>query len=136
MVKSYLKNYTPFKEMRLYDIILYFVNHQDTKKIKITNSNNIKNTNNCLIKKYISERYDLIQYLSRLVKQFNYTDRTYYYTISIFDTIFSLIESNIIKPQMDIKIDLFLICSLLLSGIKFFSLYIFYIFLIKQIIFF
>jgi len=119
MIKSHLKNFTPLREMKLVDMICYYINQQDTKKIKVSNFENTKNPNNSLIKKYLSERSDLIQYLNRLVKQFKYTDRTFYNTISIFDTIFAIIDSQNIKLQSDFKIDLFIVSSLLLSGIYF-----------------
>lgn len=115
-MKSHLKNFTPLKEINLLDMISYLVNQQDTKKIKISNSDNSKGSNNLLVKKYIAERTDLIQYLSRMVKQFKYTEKTFYYTISIFDSIFSLIESQNLRFY-DVKVDVILISSLLIAGI-------------------
>jgi hypothetical protein len=118
MIKSHLKNFKPPKEIKLIDMISYIVNQQDTKKIKLTNSEISKSTYKSLMKKYSSERSDLIQYLTRIVKQLKYTERTFYYTISIFDSIFAAIESHNLRFY-DIKIDVILICSLLIAGKRF-----------------
>lgn len=115
MIKSHLKNFIPLKEIKLLDMISYIVNQQDTKKLKITNSENFKNSNNSLIKKYLSERIDLINFLTRMVKQFKYTERTFYYTVSIFDSIFAAIESQNLRFY-EIKVDVILISSLLIAG--------------------
>lgn len=115
MIKSHLKNFTPMKEINLIEMISYILNQQDTKKIKISISEASRKSNNSLIKKYYSERADLIQYLNRMVKQFKYTERTFYYTISIFDSIFSIIESENFKFY-EIKVDVILICSMLIAG--------------------
>ena len=96
-------------------MISYIVNLQDTKKIKISNSENFKSSSNSLIKKYLTERTDLIHYLTRMVKQFKYNERTFYYTVSIFDTIFAAIESQNLRFY-DIKVDVILISSLLIAG--------------------
>ncbi len=111
-----MKNFTQLKEIKLLDMISYIVHQQDTKKLKIANSDNSKQSNNSLIKKYLAERMDLIHYLSRIVKQFKFTERTFYYAVSIFDSIFEAIEAQNLRFY-DIKVDVILISSLLIAGI-------------------
>lgn len=71
-----------------------------------------------MINKYITERSDLIKYLKKIVKKFNYSDKTLFFSISIFDTI---IYNIITKPEnriyTQLQLDLILISSLLISGI-------------------
>lgn len=113
MLKSHLKNFTPLKEMKLIDIITFTINQQDTRKIKPFN---LENSDNRLIKKYLVERRDLISYLKRMTNQFKYTERTFYYTISIFDSIFAIIDAENLKIFQGLKIDVLMVSSLLIAG--------------------
>lgn len=94
-------------------MICYNLNSRDTKKLNLTNLENSKNSNNLIIKKYLTERSDLIKYLDKLTKIFKYTDKTFFFAVSLFDTFFSLLNN---KNFFDFKIDSILISCLLIAG--------------------
>jgi hypothetical protein len=84
-----------------------------------TNTNSIKSPlrqNSNLIKKYFSERSDILKYLNKLIKQFKYTDKTLFFCISIFDTIIFYINSHQEKIYNELKLDVILISCLLIAG--------------------
>lgn len=104
--------------MKLFDVISYNFNQRDTKKITIMNlEKNHKNSNINFARIYLDERNNLLNYLNNLVRDFSYTDRTFFFAISIFDTFFYELNAKNLRLSKDFKIDLILISSLLIAGI-------------------
>ena len=131
------------KEINLNDVIKYNFNTKDTNKLSIKNFNNntslkrkkefdrndiinynfdLKDINkissfNQMFNKYITERSDLIKYIKKIVNKLKYTEWTFFFCISIFDTIINnIITKSENKIYLQLKLDLILIASLLISG--------------------